>query len=73
MTGLRREDMHFVSDATMLGCAVPGAHLHVQRRDNPNGARAKSRRTRPVPVDELLVLAYDTYWFGGGMPPRAPV
>ncbi len=63
VTGLRREDMHLVSDATMLGCAVPGAHLHVQRRDNPNGAWAKSRRTRPVPVDELLVLAYDTYWF----------
>jgi integrase len=63
VTGLRREDMHLVSDATMLGCAVPGAHLHVRRRDNPNGAWAKSRRARPVPVDELLVLAYDTYWF----------
>ena len=25
VTGLRREDMHLVSDATMLGCAVPGA------------------------------------------------
>lgn len=63
VTGLRREDMHLVSDATTLGCAVPGAHLHVRRRDNPNGAWAKSRRARPVPVDELLVLAYDTYWF----------
>ena len=63
VTGLRREDMHLVSDATMLGCAVPGAHLHVRRRDNPNGAWAKSRRARPVPVDELVVLAYDTYWF----------
>ena len=63
VTGLRREDMHLVADATMLGCAVPGAHLHVRRRDNPNGAWAKSRRARPVPVDELLVLAYDTYWF----------
>ena len=63
VTGLRREDMHLVPDAAMLGCAVPGAHLHVQRRDNPNGAWAKSRRARPVPVDELLVLAYDTYWF----------
>jgi integrase/recombinase XerD len=63
VTGLRREDMHLVPDAAMLGCAVPGAHLHVQRRDNPNRAWAKSRRARPVPVDELLVLAYDTYWF----------
>lgn len=63
VTGLRREDMHLVPDATSLGCPVPGAHLHVRRRDNPNGAWAKSRRSRPVPVDELLVLAYDTYWF----------
>ena len=63
VTGLRREDMHLVPDATALGCLFPGAHLHVRRRDNPNGAWAKSRRSRPVPVDELLVLAYDTYWF----------
>jgi integrase/recombinase XerD len=63
VTGLRREDMHLVPGATALGCLVPGAHLHVRRRDNPNGAWAKSRRARPVPVDELLVLAYDTYWF----------
>ena len=63
VSGLRREDMHVVTDATMLGCPFPGAHLHVHRRDNPNGAWAKSRRTRAVPVDELLVLAYDTYWF----------
>ena len=63
VTGLRREDMHLVPDATALGCLVPGAHLHVRRRENPNGAWAKSRRARPVPVDELLVLAYDTYWF----------
>ena len=63
VTGLRREDMHLVPDATALGCPVPGAHLHVRRRDNPNGAWAKSRRSRPVPVDGLLVLAYDTYWF----------
>ena len=63
VTGLRREDIHLVPDATSLGCPVPGAHLHVRRRDNPNGAWAKSRRSRPVPVDELLVLAYDTYWF----------
>ena len=63
VTGLRREDMHLVPDATALGCTVPGAHLHVRRRDNANGAWAKSRHARAVPVDELLVLAYDTYWF----------
>jgi integrase/recombinase XerD len=63
VTGLRREDMHLILDATALGCLVPGAHLHVRRRDNPNRAWAKSRRARPVPVDELLVLAYDSHWF----------
>jgi integrase/recombinase XerD len=63
LCGLRREDMHVVTDATMLGCRFPGAHLHVHRRDNPNGAWAKSRRARVVPIDELLVLAYDGYWF----------
>jgi hypothetical protein len=29
----------------------------------PNEAWAKSCRARPVPVDELLVLTRDTYWF----------
>jgi integrase/recombinase XerD len=62
LCGLRREDVHLLVDATALGCEVPGAHLHVCRRPNPNGAWAKSRRPRAVPVDELLVLAYDTYW-----------
>ena len=61
--GLRREDMHFVADASGLGCAVAGAHLHVRRRANANGAWAKSRRSRAVPVDGLVVLAYDTYVF----------
>lgn len=61
--GLRREDMHFVADASGLGCAMTGAHLHVRRRNNANGAWAKSRRSRAVPVDDLVVLAYDTYVF----------
>jgi integrase/recombinase XerD len=63
LAGLRREDVHFLADATGLGCSVRNAHLHVRRRDNPNGAWAKSRRTRAIPADDLLVLAYDTYWF----------
>ncbi|GGJ60625.1 hypothetical protein GCM10010121_084080 [Streptomyces brasiliensis] len=59
--GLRREDMHFLPDSSSLGCRVPGAHLHVVRRENVNGAWAKSRRQRAVPVDFLLVQAYDQY------------
>ena len=35
--GLRREDLHFVVDATGLGCPVQGAHLHVVRRDTSMG------------------------------------
>ncbi|WP_280491307.1 tyrosine-type recombinase/integrase [Nocardia asiatica] len=61
--GLRRNDLHFVVDATVLGCEVPGAHLHVIRRTNPNGAWAKSRHVRTVPADWLLVQAYDQWWF----------
>lgn len=63
LCGLRREDVHFVADARVLGCAASGAHVHVRRRDNVNGAWAKSRRTRAVPVDEMVVLAHDTYMF----------
>ncbi len=59
--GLRREDIHFVVDATALGCSVAGSHLHVVRRDNVNGAWAKSRRSRPVPADRLVVAAHDQY------------
>jgi len=61
LTGLRGEDVHFVPGAARLGCGVKGAHLHVRRRDNPNGAAAKSRRDRAVPADWLVVQAYDQY------------
>jgi len=37
--------------------------LHVVRRDNPNGAWAKSRRQRVVPLDFLVVQAFDGYEF----------
>jgi integrase/recombinase XerD len=40
---------------------VARAHLHVQRRENnPNQAWAKSRRQRVVPLDFLVVQAFDT-------------
>jgi len=61
LCGLRREDVHLVVDARHLGCTVEGEHLHVRRRENPNGALAKSRRARAVPIDGLLVLAFDQY------------
>ena len=56
--------MHLLTDSRELGCGVARAHLHVVRRDdNPNGAVAKSRRQRAVPLDFLVVQAFDSYEF----------
>ena len=63
LCGLRRSDVHMLADSSVLGCGVPRAHVHVLRRDNSNGAWAKSRRSRAVPVDSLLVQAFDAYVF----------
>ncbi|MCW2933899.1 MAG: putative tyrosine recombinase [Actinomycetia bacterium] len=64
VAGLRRSDVHLLADSRGLGCEVARAHLHVVRRpDNPNGAVAKSRRQRAVPLDFLVVQAFDTYEF----------
>ena len=62
LCGLRRSDVHLVIDSRPLGCEIARAHLHVIRREgNPNGAWAKSRRQRAVPLDFLVVQAFDTY------------
>lgn len=60
--GLHREDMHFLADSRLLGCPIPGAHVHVRRRpDNANGALAKSRFARSIPVPEAAVTLYADY------------
>jgi integrase/recombinase XerD len=59
--GLRREDMHLLPDSRSLGCAVVGAHVHVRRRANPNGALAKSRFPRVVPASDDVIAAYSDY------------
>ena len=63
--GLRRSDVHLLADsraARAAGSTRP--HLHVVRRENNvNGAIAKSRRQRAVPLDFLTVQAFDTYEF----------
>lgn len=59
--GLRRSDMHLMASASELGCRVAGAHLHVVPRENVNGARAKSRRERVVPLAHYVVSYYDLY------------
>lgn len=58
--GLRRSDLHFVPASAALGCSVPGPHLHVAGRDNPNRARAKSGG-RHVPVRAEVLSCYDRY------------
>ena len=59
--GLRRSDLHFTTTSTSMGCGVTGPHLHVVRRDNPNGAWAKSRDGRVVPVGPWVLAYYDRY------------
>jgi integrase/recombinase XerD len=69
--GLRRQDVHFVPDAGAFGlpvpggsgerCRVPGEHLHVVRRANPNGAWSKARFDFAVPVPEIVLALYDRY------------
>jgi site-specific recombinase XerC len=72
VAGLRRSDVHLLLDSRVLGCDVMRAHLHVVRReDNPNGAVAKSRRQRAVPLDFVTVQAFDTYEFERMRVPRA--
>ena len=71
LCGLRRSDVHLLPDSRLLGCEVARAHLHVVRRDNPNGAWAKSRRQRVVPLDFLVVQAFDVYEFERLAVPRA--
>jgi integrase/recombinase XerD len=71
LCGLRRGDVHLLADSRALGCAVTGPHVHVIRRDNPNGAWAKSRRQRVVPLDYLAVQAFDAYEFERMRVPQA--
>jgi integrase/recombinase XerD len=71
LCGLRRSDVHLLVDARLLGCEVTRSHLHAVRRDNPNGAWAKSRRARVVPLDFLVVQAFDAYEFERMRVPQA--
>lgn len=61
LVGLRRSDLHLLPENSVHECAIAGAHVHVVRRDNPNGAQAKSRYSRAVPLDFLVVRAIDLY------------
>ena len=58
--GLRREDLHLLASSSGLGCSVAGPHVHVRRRMNDNGAFAKARAPRSIPVPTELVQLYAT-------------
>lgn len=55
----RRSDVHLLLDSAVLGCGVVGAHVHVVRRQNSNDAWSKARHQVVVPVDFLVVQAFD--------------
>ena len=59
--GLRMEDMHMLPDSGHLGCTIPGPHVHVERRSNPNGAWAKSPYERNVPVSADVCEVHAAY------------
>lgn len=60
--GLNREDLHLLADSRTLGCRIGGPHLHVRRRaDNANGALAKSRYPRSIPVPDVAASLYADY------------
>ena len=62
--GLHRCDMHLLSDSRLLGCPIPGPHVHVlRRRDNTNGALVKTRKPRTVPVTPDVVDHYADYTY----------
>lgn len=69
--GLRRQDMHLLASSASLGCQVPGPHIHVRRRINANGALAKSRFQRSIPVTPQVVDKYATYQFERSCVPGA--
>ncbi|KAB7756789.1 integrase [Mycolicibacterium mucogenicum DSM 44124] len=61
--GLRREDLHLLASSTVLGCAIAGPHVHIRRRLNDNGAIAKARAPRSIPVPTELVQLYADYQY----------
>lgn len=69
--GLRREDMHLLSNSSALGCQVAGPHVHVRRRVNSNGALAKARMPRWIPVTADLVTFYADYTYERDQVPEA--
>ena len=58
---LRLSDVHLAESSREVGCAEPGPHVHVRRREDLDGGAAKSLDSRIVPADELVVFCLDHY------------
>ena len=58
---LRLSDVHLAESSQEVGCAEPGPHLHVRRREDVDGGATKSLDPRIVPADELVVFCLDRY------------
>jgi integrase/recombinase XerD len=58
---LRMSDVHLADSSREVGCAEPGPHLHVRRREDVDGGASKSLDPRIVPADDLLVFCLDQY------------
>ena len=55
--------MHLLPDSRLLGCRDEGAHVHVRRRVNANGAFSKARSPRAILVETDTVDAYARYQY----------
>lgn len=69
--GLRREDMHLLASSKLLGCTVAGPHIHIRRRQNANGALAKTRKPRWIPVGEDIGSLHAGYQWERDRVPEA--
>lgn len=70
IAGLRLEDLH-VTRGRRARCQIEGPHLHVIKRANPNRAAAKSRYSREIPCDPLVVRLLDDWALERDEIPRA--
>lgn len=60
--GMRTEDLHLLPNSRSLGCAISGAHFHIERRtDNTNQSLAKSKKPRSIPVTLKFINDYREY------------
>ena len=68
---LRLSDVHLAESSREVGCAEPGPHLHVRRREDLDGGATKSLDPRIVPADELVVFCLDHYLLERASVPEA--